>query len=126
MNTTHLKKFAQAARRQLREQVAAWLEQVLKTDSAVLREKESAVKELHKQIALTSREAVIDRVAYIWFNRFCALRFMDVNRYTRIGTVSPAVGFLQGVWVGGNGHDGPLQKVGSCVSPTSARRRRGL
>jgi len=34
-------------------------------------------------------------VAYIWFNRFCALRFMDVNRYTRIGTVSPAEGFTQ-------------------------------
>ena len=95
MNTTHLKKFAQAARRQLREQVAARLERVLKTDSAELREKESAVKELHKQIALTSREAMIDRVAYIWFNRFCALRFMDVNRYTRIGTVSPAEGFTQ-------------------------------
>ncbi len=34
-----------------------------------------------------------DKVAYIWFNRFCALRFMDVNRYTRIGVVSPAEGF---------------------------------
>ncbi|MBC8229663.1 BREX-1 system adenine-specific DNA-methyltransferase PglX [bacterium] len=89
------KKFAQAARRQLREQVAARLERVLKTDSAELREKEKAVKELNKQIAQTSREAVIDRVAYIWFNRFCALRFMDVNRYTQIGTVSPAEGFTQ-------------------------------
>jgi hypothetical protein len=34
-------------------------------------------------------------VAYIWFNRFCALRFMDVNRYTRIGMVSPAEGQFQ-------------------------------
>jgi hypothetical protein len=34
-------------------------------------------------------------VAYIWFNRFCALRFMDVNRYTRIGVVSPAEGQFQ-------------------------------
>ncbi|WP_261387997.1 BREX-1 system adenine-specific DNA-methyltransferase PglX [Pseudomonas aeruginosa] len=36
-----------------------------------------------------------ERVAYIWFNRFCALRFMDVNRYTRIGVVSPAEGQFQ-------------------------------
>ena len=34
-------------------------------------------------------------MAYIWFNRFCALRFMDVNRYTRIGVVSPAEGQVQ-------------------------------
>jgi hypothetical protein len=38
---------------------------------------------------------VVERVAYTWFNRFCALRFMDVNRYTRIGVVSPAEGQFQ-------------------------------
>ena len=49
-----------------------------------------------QQIAADSRkQAVIDRVAYTWFNRFCALRFMDANRYTRIGVVSPAEGFTQ-------------------------------
>jgi len=95
VDTSKLKKFAQAARRQLREQVAARLETVLKTDSAELREKEKALTELKSQISKTSKEAVIDRVAYIWFNRFCALRFMDVNRYTRTGTVSPAEGFSQ-------------------------------
>jgi type II restriction/modification system DNA methylase subunit YeeA len=47
------------------------------------------------QIAETSKKAVIDRVAYTWFNRFCALRFMDANRYNRIGVVSPAEGFTQ-------------------------------
>jgi len=35
------------------------------------------------------------KVAYTWFNRFCALRFMDVNHYTRIGVVSPVEGFTQ-------------------------------
>ena len=54
-NTAELKKFAQSARRQLREQVAARLDQVLTTDSAYLRERESAVKELQQQIALTSK-----------------------------------------------------------------------
>ncbi|MCJ7529877.1 MAG: BREX-1 system adenine-specific DNA-methyltransferase PglX [Anaerolineales bacterium] len=94
-NTGDLKRFAQAARRQLREQVAGRLEQVLRTDSAELREKEAAVKELRQQIAQTSKKAVIDRVAYTWFNRFCALRFMDANHYNRIRVVSPAVGFTQ-------------------------------
>ncbi len=95
IDTAALKKFAQAARRQLREQIAAQLDRVLKSDSAELREKEAAIKELKNQITISSRESVIDRVAYIWFNRFCALRFMDVNRYTRMGTVSPAEGFTQ-------------------------------
>jgi hypothetical protein len=38
---------------------------------------------------------VVEKVAYTWFNRFCALRFMDVNRYTALGVVSPAEGFTQ-------------------------------
>jgi len=95
MDTAVLKKFAQAARRQLMEQVATKLEFVLHTDSAELRGKEKALDDLRNLIANTSEESVIERVSYIWFNRFCALRFMDVNRYTRIGMVSPSEGFTQ-------------------------------
>jgi len=94
-DTSKLKKFAQFARESLIDQVAAKLEHVLATDSTELREKETAVKDLHKQINATSKEAVIERVAYTWFNRFCALRFMDVNRYTKIGIVSPTEGNSQ-------------------------------
>lgn len=95
MDTGALKKYAQAARRQLLEQVAAQMEQVLQTDSVEIREKEKAVKELREQIGESSKEAVIDKVAYTWFNRFCALRYMDVNHYTRMGIVSPVEGFTQ-------------------------------
>jgi hypothetical protein len=95
INTTDLKKFAQSARRQLREQVAIRLEQVLRTDSAELRQRAAALNELKRQIAETSKAAVIDRVAYTWFNRFCALRFMDANHYNRISVVSPAEGYSQ-------------------------------
>jgi type II restriction/modification system DNA methylase subunit YeeA len=95
MNTTGLKKFAQSARRQLLEQVGARLKLVLQTDSAELRGRERAVAQLKEEIAKTSKEAVIERVSYIWFNRFCALRFMDVNRYGKIGAVSPVEGFSQ-------------------------------
>ena len=95
METTGLKKFAQQARRQLLEQVGARLEQVLRLDSVEIREKASVVEELKAEIKASSKKAVIDRVAYTWFNRFCALRFMDVNHYTGIGVVSPVEGFTQ-------------------------------
>ena len=90
METNKLKKFAQHARRLLLEQVAAKLALVLDASSAARRESPQAVAQLEKQMAAASREQLIDKVAYTWFNRFCALRFMDVNSYTRIRVVSPA------------------------------------
>lgn len=90
METNKLKKFAQHARRLLLEQVGAKLALVLDASSAARRENPQAVAQLEKQIAASGREQLIDKVAYTWFNRFCALRFMDVNAYTRIRVVSPA------------------------------------
>jgi type II restriction/modification system DNA methylase subunit YeeA len=77
------------------ELVSTKLSIVLDTNSAARRENEKAVKELEKEISRTSENQVVEKVAYIWFNRFCALRFMDVNRYTSIGVVSPAEGLSQ-------------------------------
>jgi type II restriction/modification system DNA methylase subunit YeeA len=88
-----LKKFAQAARRQLMEQVEARLDQVLSADTVETREKAEAIKQLETEISQASRDAVIERVAYTWFNRFCALRYMDVNRYTSIGVITPVEGY---------------------------------
>ncbi|NWC86627.1 BREX-1 system adenine-specific DNA-methyltransferase PglX [Pseudomonas reactans] len=90
METTKLKKFAQHARRLLLEQVGAKLSLVLYANSAARRENPQTVARLEKQIAAGGHEQLIDKVAYTWFNRFCALRFMDVNSYTRIRVVSPA------------------------------------
>ncbi|MFJ1258084.1 BREX-1 system adenine-specific DNA-methyltransferase PglX [Cupriavidus sp. CuC1] len=90
METTKLKKFAQHARRLLLEQVGAKLALVLDASSAARRENPQAVTQLEKQLAETGHEQLIDKVAYTWFNRLCALRFMDVNGYTRIRVVSPA------------------------------------
>jgi len=92
---SELKKFAQSARRQLREQVAGRLEQVLGLDSVEVREKKNAVDQLKKQIAEHGKAEVIDRVAYTWFNRFCALRYMDANLYNPVRVVSPAPGNVQ-------------------------------
>lgn len=90
METTKLRKFAQYARRALMEQVTAKLGFVLADDSAARRENPKAVAELQKLISESSQEQAIEMVAYTWFNRFCALRFMDMNGYTRIRVVSPA------------------------------------
>lgn len=102
MDTARLKRFAQYARRALLEQVSAKLNLVLAEDSAARRESPEAVQALEKALApqpkqtpAEAKNQLIDRVAYTWFNRFCALRFMDVNRYTRAGVVSPAVGQFQ-------------------------------
>jgi hypothetical protein len=95
MDTSKLKKFAQFARRALITQVSAKLESVIAENSAARREHPEAMRKLEAAIAKGGKEQVIERVAYIWFNRFCALRFMDVNRYTRIGVVSPAEGQFQ-------------------------------
>jgi type II restriction/modification system DNA methylase subunit YeeA len=90
METLKLKRFAQYARRSLLEQVSAKLKLMLAENSAARRESTEAIKKLEEAIKGHGKEQVIERVAYIWFNRFCALRFMDVNRYNRVNIVSPA------------------------------------
>lgn len=93
MNKNALKTFARNARRKLLEQVKSKLHYVLTTDSAELRNKADQIKELKKQIAASSEVEVVERVAYTWFNRLMALRFMDANDYTAVKVVSPPEGF---------------------------------
>jgi len=95
METKRLKRFAQYARRSLLEQVSAKLGVVLAEDSGARLENGKVVKRLEEAIRQQGEEQVVERVAYIWFNRFCALRFMDVNRYNRIGVLSPVPGQFQ-------------------------------
>ncbi len=100
METAKLKKFAQFARRSLIKQISAKLELVLTENSAAQRESKEAIKKIKDAIKSHGAEQVIERVAYTWFNRICALRFMDVNRYNQIGNsrfsvVSPADGQFQ-------------------------------
>lgn len=90
METTKLKKFAQQARVTLIEQVATKLRFVRAEESLARRENPSAIKKLEDLIKQQSEQEVVERIAYIWFNRFCALRFMDMNRYNRALVVSAA------------------------------------
>lgn len=96
MDTSKLEKFAQLARRSLIEQVTAKLKLVMAVDSAARRESVKAIAKLEKETDSDLKKLqLIEKVAYTWFNRFCALRFMDVNHYTRIGIVSPLEGQSQ-------------------------------
>jgi type II restriction/modification system DNA methylase subunit YeeA len=89
MNTQALEKFAQSSRRRLIEQVSTKLRLITSEGSAARRENPDAIRNLEKQIAKHGEQQVIEKNAYIWFNRLCALRFMDANSYTRIAVVSP-------------------------------------
>ena len=95
MDTNRLKRFAQDARRELRNFVTARLPLVLAENSAARRERPQAVAELEKALRTQGDEALIDKIAYTWFNRFCALRFMDVMGYNSIRIVSPLPGHFQ-------------------------------
>ena len=90
MDTNALKKFAQAARNLLIDQVTSKLDVVLAEGSAARREAPKAVKDLENAIRKADKQQVIEQVAYTWFNRFTALRFMDANGYTQVRVVSPA------------------------------------
>lgn len=85
MNTNQLKKFAQSARVKLIEQVGAKLNYVLTHDTAELRGKANTVKKLKEAVDKNGKQQVIEKVAYTWFNRLVALRFMDANGYQPIG-----------------------------------------
>ena len=92
MDTNALKKFSQAARNLLIDQVRSRLQLVLDLASPARREHPQEMKKLDDAIAQNGKAQVIEQVAYTWFNRFTALRFMDVNGYTKVGVVSPAEG----------------------------------
>ncbi len=97
METAPLKSFATWARRELITQVSARLTAVLAPSSPERVENQRAVAMLERDIAAAGggakgKDVIVDKVAYTWFNRIIALRFMDANGYTGIGVVSPAHG----------------------------------
>ncbi|MGZ4057267.1 MAG: BREX-1 system adenine-specific DNA-methyltransferase PglX, partial [Bacteroidia bacterium] len=94
MNTNALKKFAREARIKLLGQVGRKLEYVLTADTAELRGMSRQIDELRVQIHKNGKEQVIEKVAYIWFNRLMALRFMDANGYNTPMVITPLPGYL--------------------------------
>lgn len=90
MDTNRLKTFAQRTRTDLMGQVARKLDAVLAPESAERREAPAAIRTLEGRIKEIGRAMVVEQVAYTWFNRFTALRYMDVNGYLTPMVVSLA------------------------------------
>ncbi len=95
MNLNTLKKFAQGARRKLLSEVASRLDYVLGHDDAYVRSHQGEIGEIRRQLERKSREQLVEEVAYTWFNRIVALRYMDVRGYHKVRIVSPQAGQVQ-------------------------------
>lgn len=79
MNTAALKKFAPELRTKLMEAVSVKLDYVLSAKTPdYLTTFATQVAALRK-VPQAERPALVERVAYTWFNRFVALRFMDAR-----------------------------------------------
>ncbi|PPH10481.1 restriction endonuclease [Rathayibacter sp. AY1G1] len=101
METAPLKSFATWARTELIREVGARIASVLAPGSSERVEEAPAIEALERAVKAAGDEAagrakVADTVAYTWFNRIIALRFMDANGYSGIGVVSPHRGQTSG------------------------------
>lgn len=94
MDKNAIKKYAVWARRELISRVSQKALQYGITDKQIVDANADSVngkllsaEEKHQRAALIKQinqdgyEQVMEEVAYTWFNRFCALRFMEVNGY---------------------------------------------
>ena len=94
MNKTAIKNYAVWARRELIEKVTAKAQQYGVTGDSIVDANADSIdgrllsdvekeqrRALIKKVQEQGFEQAIEEVAYTWFNRFAALRFMEVNGY---------------------------------------------
>ena len=89
MDTSKVRALATGAREELRREVGGRLDAVLTEGSPERLLDPQAVQELEATVAERGRDQVVDGTAYTWFNRLCALRFMDANGYNPTPVVTP-------------------------------------
>lgn len=94
-NTSALKTFAQQTRLKLLSLIKTKLEFILTQDTAELRGYETQIANLKTQIQVKGKDIVVEEVAYTWFNRVMALRYMDANDYLTPKIVTPAMGQMR-------------------------------
>ena len=95
MKGSALERFVQEARIQLQKEVRARLNLIQKGDASIdLIENRNAVNALNKHLEelKSDEDALVEEVAYTWFNRISALRFMDASGYNATLIVSPSEG----------------------------------
>lgn len=98
METSQLKKYATQARRDFRDAVSARAKRIgvsdteiqsysVKGDLLIIGEQtfprvyKQAFDALYREVRAEGFDAVVDEMAYTWFNRFVALRFMELHDY---------------------------------------------
>jgi hypothetical protein len=79
MNTSALKSFAPAVRKQLIEAVTRKLDQALTARTPDYLDTYATQVRALRELAAEDRKGLIERVAYTWFNRFAALRYLDAK-----------------------------------------------
>ena len=79
MNTAALKAFAPAVRRQLLEAVSRKLDFVLAAQTPDYLTTYAPQVVALRRFAQADRTGLIERVAYTWFNRLTALRYLDAR-----------------------------------------------
>jgi hypothetical protein len=79
MNTASLKSFAPAVRRQLIEAITRKLDFVLTAQTPDYLTTFAKQVAALREVAESDRSGLIERVAYTWFNRFAALRYIDAK-----------------------------------------------
>lgn len=94
-NTSALKTFAQQTRLKLLSLIKTKLEFIQTQDTAELRGYETQIANLKTQIQAKGKDIVVEEVAYTWFNRVMALRYMDANDYSTPKVVTPAMGQMR-------------------------------
>lgn len=92
MDTAKIRALANKAREGLLVEVEARLNAILSEGSDERLSNPEAMRRLDAAIAERGRERVKEAAAYTWFNRLCALRFMDANGYTPTPAVTPRPG----------------------------------
>lgn len=92
MKLNSLKAFARKIRQDLIAQITSRLEMAIAANSEYSRTNRVGYQTLLSAIQERGRERVIEQVAYYWFNRLCALRFMDLKGYLPSMVISPVEG----------------------------------
>ncbi|HPZ07496.1 MAG TPA: BREX-1 system adenine-specific DNA-methyltransferase PglX [Candidatus Eremiobacteraeota bacterium] len=89
MDKNNLKNFARQLRNRLREMAGVKINYYLTGEDIEIKYREKQINELKGEIDSIGLDGVIEKVSYIWFNRFVSLRFMELKGYTKSRIMSP-------------------------------------
>ena len=97
MDTSTLKKFAPAARNQILAAIGLKLDYVLSARTPDYIGTYAPQVAALRRLAAADRAGLVERVAYTWFNRLAALRFIDARGWHpfRARVLTPAMGDTQ-------------------------------